>query len=109
MYCQKCGAELNVGARYCQKCGTAATSVGASQHRYEPYSADEPKNWTITLLLALIGFLGIGGIQRFYTGHIGLGVLYLLTGGLCGIGTIIDIIMILTGSYTDAKGRPLVK
>ena len=38
------------------------------------------------------GFIGIGGIQRFLLGQIGMGILYLLTWGLCGIGTIIDLI-----------------
>ena len=42
------------------------------------------------LLLALIGLLGIAGIQRFIIGQTGMGVLYLLTAGFCGIGTIID-------------------
>jgi len=44
------------------------------------------------LIMALIGFLGVAGIQRFYLEQIGMGLLYLLTGGLCLIGTIIDIV-----------------
>ena len=44
------------------------------------------------LLLALVGFLGLAGIQRFIVDQIGMGILYLLTGGLCFIGTIIDMI-----------------
>lgn len=44
------------------------------------------------LLLALIGFLGLAGVQRFIVDQIGMGILYLLTGGLCFIGTIIDMI-----------------
>lgn len=44
------------------------------------------------LLLALIGFLGLAGVQRFVVDQIGMGILYLLTGGLCFIGTIIDMI-----------------
>jgi TM2 domain-containing membrane protein YozV len=44
------------------------------------------------LLLALIGFLGINGIQRFYVDQIGMGLLYLFTGGICLVGTIIDIV-----------------
>ena len=44
------------------------------------------------LILTLIGFLGIAGIQRFVTGEIGMGILYLLTWGLCGIGTIVDLV-----------------
>ena len=44
------------------------------------------------LLLTLVGFLGINGIQRFYVDQVGMGLLYLFTGGICLIGTIIDII-----------------
>lgn len=44
------------------------------------------------LLLALIGFLGFAGIHRFVIGQIGMGILYFFTGGLCAIGTIVDVI-----------------
>jgi len=44
------------------------------------------------LLVTLVGFLGIAGIQRFLTDQVGLGILYLLTGGICLIGTIIDLV-----------------
>lgn len=44
------------------------------------------------LLLTLVGFLGIAGIQRFFVDQIGMGILYVLTGGICLIGTIIDLI-----------------
>jgi len=44
------------------------------------------------LLLTLVGFLGIAGIQRFVVDQIGLGILYVLTGGICMIGTIVDLI-----------------
>lgn len=44
------------------------------------------------LLFTLLGFLGIAGIQRFVTGQMGMGILYVLTAGLCFIGTIIDIV-----------------
>lgn len=42
------------------------------------------------LILALIGLVGISGIHRFLMGHIGMGILYFFTGGLCLIGTIVD-------------------
>lgn len=50
------------------------------------------KDPQIILLVTLVGFLGISGIQRFLTDQIGLGILYLLTGGICMIGTIIDLV-----------------
>jgi len=44
------------------------------------------------LLTTLIGFLGVAGVQRFLTDQIGMGLLYVLTGGLCMIGTIVDLV-----------------
>ncbi|GAB4093862.1 TM2 domain-containing protein [Flaviaesturariibacter terrae] len=44
------------------------------------------------LIMTLIGFLGIAGIQRFVIGEAGMGILYFLTAGFCGIGTIIDLV-----------------
>ena len=66
-----------------------------------------PKDWLTALLLTI--FLGGFGVQSFYTGKILFGVLQLLTFGGCGIWTIIDIVLIATGSYRDAQGRPLVR
>jgi len=50
------------------------------------------KDPNMILLTCLLGFLLIGGIQRFITDQIGLGILYILTFGLCFIGTIIDLV-----------------
>ena len=44
------------------------------------------------LIVTLLGFFVVAGIQRFMTNQIGMGVLYLFTGGLCLIGTIVDLI-----------------
>lgn len=44
------------------------------------------------LLFTLLGFVGVAGVQRFLVGQIFMGVIFLLTGGFCGIGTIVDLI-----------------
>lgn len=65
------------------------------------------KDWLTTLLLCI--FLGGLGVHRFYSGSIGIGVVQLLTLGGCGIWTLVDLIMIITGAYKDGNGNPLVK
>jgi TM2 domain-containing membrane protein YozV len=44
------------------------------------------------LILIIVGFFLIAGLQRFYLGQIGMGLLYFFTGGLCFVGTILDLI-----------------
>jgi TM2 domain-containing membrane protein YozV len=55
------------------------------------YSARR-KDPTTILILALVGFVGFAGIHRFMINHIGLGILYFFTAGLCFIGTIVDLV-----------------
>lgn len=50
------------------------------------------KNPSDMLLFCLIGLFLVPGLQRFIVGQIGMGILYLLTAGLCFIGSIIDIV-----------------
>ena len=60
------------------------------------------------LILCIIGLFGIGGLHRMYVGKVGSGVLHFLTCGICGIGTIIDLISIISGGFRDSYGQPLV-
>lgn len=64
------------------------------------------KNWVVVLLLCI--FLGELGIHRFYVGKIGTGIIYLFTGGLFGIGWVVDLILIIVGKFKDKEGK-LVK
>ena len=61
------------------------------------------------LMAILCFFLGGLGVHRFFVGKIGTGVLWLLTGGCLGIGTLIDFIMILCGKFTDKDGKTIEK
>lgn len=66
------------------------------------------KSKMVALILCIIGFFGVGGLHRMYVGKVGSGVLHFLTYGICGIGTIIDLISILSGGFRDSYGQPLV-
>ncbi len=67
--------------------------------------AESRKSGLITLILSV--FLGELGIDRFYVGKIGTGLLKLLTLGGVGIWWLLDIILIITGNFTTKSGQPV--
>ena len=60
------------------------------------------KGFVPTALLCY--FLGWLGVHRFYAGKVGTGILMLLTSGGFGIWTIVDTVLIITGSFKDKQG-----
>lgn len=60
-------------------------------------------------VLLLCIFAGGLGIHRFYVRKIGTGILMLLTFGGFGIWYIVDIILIITDTFTDKEGRPVTR
>ena len=134
MYCASCGAKISENSRYCEYCGTEMYTTGSeSDQSYSGQSSSSNdsthysstievkiqrpeygqqgypisrKSRTVTLLLWV--FLGALGAHYFYAERFGMGILWLLTGGFFGIGLVIDIILILTGTFKDTYGKPIV-
>ena len=67
------------------------------------------KSKQTTLILCLIGFVGLGGLHDFYVGKIGMGIVKLFTLNFFGIGTVIYLIKIAGGTYTDGAGVAIRK
>ena len=101
-FCPKCGHELLAIGDYCSQCGLP---IPPDERLYDEPDASS-RSRMVALMLCI--FLGYFGVHRFYAGKIVTGVIWMVTGGLFGIGYIIDIIVIATGNFTDIDGNRLV-
>jgi TM2 domain-containing membrane protein YozV len=70
---------------------TAELDDNQKKYFYMIYSGKR-KNPQDILLFTLLGLVVVAGVQRFVVGQIGMGLLYLFTGGFCLIGTIVDLV-----------------
>ncbi len=100
MFCSKCGKEINDEAVICVHCGcavknnTTANNITRNEHE-----------WLVAMLLCW--FLGGFGAHRFYTGHIGTGIVQLITLGGCGLWAFIDWVCMCFNAFRDIDNRPL--
>ena len=124
MKCPNCGAQIPELGKYCSYCGTEAHSSESTpvqqvhvHHYYEQEPQDarvvyvekevsSPKNRLVLLVLYFV--LGYLGAHKFYSGKIGMGVFYALTGGGFGIGLFFDFFSILFGTPRDGQGLPIL-
>ncbi len=72
-----------------------------------PAAAGGSRNWMVAVLLSI--FVGTFGVDRFYLGYTGLGIVKLLTCGGFGIWWLIDLILIVVGGLKDVDGNELQK
>lgn len=107
-FCKYCGQKIPFDAVVCTHCGRQVEMLQQAAPAPTPvinnvnYVSPAPsyhtanknlKNKWVAFFLCL--FFGEFGIHKFYEGKIGLGILYLCTGGLLGIGWFIDTIKLL--------------
>lgn len=111
--CISCGAPIE--STECPYCGTRNQTENHAASDKNPtikvvikngptYVApkDSDKNKVVAFILCL--FFGMLGVHYFYVGKVGMGILYLLTAGLFGIGWLVDIFRTICGSFKDNKG-----
>lgn len=109
-FCKHCGAKIPEDAIICTTCGRQVEKIVApdaqpnivinntntnsnSNINQSGYYGGRAKNKWVALILCI--FLGFFGAHKFYEGKAGMGILYLLTMGLFGIGWLIDCFIIL--------------
>tara|TARA_Y100000748_G_scaffold292332_1_gene280699 strand:- start:531 stop:851 length:321 start_codon:yes stop_codon:yes gene_type:complete len=62
-------------------------------------------DWLTLFLLTF--FVGVLGVHRFYTGKIGTGFLMLVTLGGLGVWLLVDLILVVTGQFTNKDGQKI--
>lgn len=110
-FCKECGQKIAAKAVICPLCGcqvekpaeTVAPQIvinNSNQNQnqnqnatFAPTGSGNAKNKWVALLLCF--FVGALGAHKFYEGKFLAGIVYLFTGGLFGIGVVIDFILLL--------------
>jgi len=115
MFCTKCGNNIDDQAVICPACGVPTANYQQQQPQ-QPYQQpyQQPpitivntntntnmnaammgrmrNKWTALILCFFLGYLGV---HKFYEGKAGMGILYIFTLGLFGIGVLVDLITLL--------------
>ena len=106
-YCKYCGEKVPEDSVVCTHCGRQIENLKSESPQVIIQNSNtntnvnqntngrkgKEKNKWVAFVLCL--FFGIVGVHKFYEEKIGMGILYLFTGGLFGIGWFIDIIVLL--------------
>ena len=69
------------------------------------FTTTSTTDWLTLFLLTF--FVGVLGVHRFYVGKIGTGFLMLLTLGGLGVWFLVDLILVVTGQFTNKDGQKI--
>lgn len=109
-YCKHCGELIDKECIICPKCGKQVeeilppqpqvivnnTNTNTNVNRNVNHSVPSGREKNKWVAFFLCFFFGLIGVHKFYEGKVGMGLLYIFTFGLCGIGVLVDLIVILT-------------
>jgi len=91
-------------------CKTIEENTVSNQDNEIPTGKQKNSDKRRLSALLLCIFLGVIGAHRFYVGKYGTAILQVIAIACFGIGSVwwlIDLIMIITGNFTDKTGLPL--
>ena len=112
-YCPDCGTPMDRDANHCPNCGMLQATgyrereTVVPRRRYEEQQPVQQVNQIVIntqdngyskdkwIAFLLCFFLGYIGAHKFYERKVGMGILYIFTVGLFGIGVLVDLIVIL--------------
>lgn len=107
-FCKHCGRQIAKEAVICPLCGCQVDELQSAATTPQVVITNTNVNSNVNAVGAAVGklrnkwvafflclFLGFLGAHKFYEGKGGMGVLYLLTAGLFGIGWLVDCIALL--------------
>ena len=101
VYCTACGKQIHETAASCPACGAVQQPRVAVATVAAPPA---PTDKRILPAFLLCFFIGIFGAHRFYVGKTGTAIAQIFTIGGLGFWTLFDLILIITGSFTDKNG-----
>ena len=99
------GSDVYVNYQSTQQYVQQNNTYPNMQNHRQPVTYVSLKKKSVALILCIL--LGWAGAHKFYVGKMGMGLIYLFTFGLFGIGWLVDILLIASGTFRDQFGLQL--